>query len=597
MELNKIQSSGSWGKAADDLNQNFSKVNNAVEQVKNATTRNKGYFSSDTELKSAFPSANVGDIAYVGSAYPYQTWAWDGSAWKKKNDAGGEESVNLGDYYTKVETDEKLAETDEKLSELGSKDVIASKQMAIVKGGDISVQDSKLDITINNGDTLLIYVKDENSILNKEKTYIVRTYDELNNEVENLGTYPISGFNTINISKAAKYITLYSWYCGLNDGEVDLIVSKGLGKEITKNESSIENSKKDIAVLNKSVSNKMYGITNNDSINSLIKEIVTDIDYKEVKEIRIYIGNQVGDVFYNGLYLLDANSKSLCYYEVSFQSKDEALSAWNGVITNIDGTLKFLAIPTQIVKYVGVKDVVVNHPLTLLYSPSINSSKSSDNPLKGKTVAFDGDSICYGVGASGGYGSIIAERNNMTYQNLGIGGGTIASGTYSGESQRHWICQSVENLRADADYIILEGGVNDASLGVTLGSLSEGYSRTLHEETFYGAFESMLRKTLVRFKGKKIGYIFVHQMTENFRITNEKEGSYYWAARKCCEKWGIPFCDLNVSCPAFGLFNNDNQALMELRTKYTYNGDGWHPNEEGYKKYYCDKIEAWMKTL
>lgn len=121
MELNKIQSSGSWGKAADDLNQNFSKVNNAVEEVKNATTRNKGYFSSDTELKSAFPSANVGDIAYVGSAYPYQTWAWDGSAWKKKNDAGGEESVNLGDYYTKEETNEKLAEADAKLSELGSK--------------------------------------------------------------------------------------------------------------------------------------------------------------------------------------------------------------------------------------------------------------------------------------------------------------------------------------------------------------------------------------------------------------------------------------------------------------------------------------------
>lgn len=484
--------------------------------------------------------------------------------------------------------------TKEELSELGSKDVILSKQLSIVKGGDISVQDSKLDITINNGDTLLIYVKDENSILNKEKTYLVRTYDELNNEVENLGSYPISEFNTINISKAAKYITLYCWYCGLNDGEVDLIVAKGLGKEITKNET---NNKKDIESLNKSISNKMFGIVNNESINSLVKEIVADVDYKEVKEIRIFVGNQVGDVFYNGLYLMDANGKSLCYFEASYQSKDESLSAWNGVITNVDGTLKFLAIPTQIVKYAIVKDVVVNYPLTLSYSPNINGLSSSDNPLNGKIVAFDGDSICYGAGSTGGYGKIIAERNNMTYQNLGIGGGTIASGTYSGESQRHWICQSVERLREDADYIILEGGVNDASLGVTLGSLSDGYSRTLNEENFYGAFESMLRKTLVRFKGKKIGYIFVHQMTENFRITNEKEGSYYWAARQCCEKWGIPFCDLNASCPAFGLFNNDNQALMGLRTKYTYNGDGWHPNEEGYKKYYCDKIEAWMKTL
>ena len=118
MELNKINSSGNWGKAADDLNQNFSKVNNAVEQVKNATTRNKGYFSSEAALKSAFKSASFGDIAYVGSAFPYQTWAWNGSEWVKKNDNGGQESVNLGNYYTKSETDGKFTETDAKLSEL-----------------------------------------------------------------------------------------------------------------------------------------------------------------------------------------------------------------------------------------------------------------------------------------------------------------------------------------------------------------------------------------------------------------------------------------------------------------------------------------------
>jgi hypothetical protein len=124
MELNKIQSTGNWGKAADDLNQNFTKVNTAVEQIKNATTRNKGYFPSEEALNEAFPSANVGDIAYVGSEYPYQTWAWNGTIWEKKNDAGGEDSVNLGDYYTKAETDEKFTEADAKLSELGSNEAL-----------------------------------------------------------------------------------------------------------------------------------------------------------------------------------------------------------------------------------------------------------------------------------------------------------------------------------------------------------------------------------------------------------------------------------------------------------------------------------------
>lgn len=122
MELNKIQSNGSWGKAADDLNQNFSKVDKAVEQVKNATTRNKGYFSTDAALKSAFNSASLGDIAYVGSTYPYQIWAWNGTEWENTHENGGQESVNLGDYYTKEDTDKKLSELGSEVDGL-SKDV------------------------------------------------------------------------------------------------------------------------------------------------------------------------------------------------------------------------------------------------------------------------------------------------------------------------------------------------------------------------------------------------------------------------------------------------------------------------------------------
>ena len=132
MELNKINSSGNWGKAADDLNQNFSKVNNAVEQVKNATTRNKGYFSSEAALKSTFPSASVNDIAYVDNGgTDYAIWSYNGSTWVSTGKRGGEGVVNLGNYYDKSDTDTIIgeieetietnkAETDEKLSELAS---------------------------------------------------------------------------------------------------------------------------------------------------------------------------------------------------------------------------------------------------------------------------------------------------------------------------------------------------------------------------------------------------------------------------------------------------------------------------------------------
>ena len=213
--------------------------------------------------------------------------------------------------------------------------------------------------------------------------------------------------------------------------------------------------------------------------------------------------------------------------------------------------------------------------------------------LTNKIITFNGDSIC---AAGGGYGKIIAERNNMIYENVAVSGGTIAAETYANEIARHWISRTISSMRADADFAIVEGGVNDSSLAVPLGALSNGYDATLDDTTFYGAFESMLKQLLLRFEGKKVGYIFVHQITSNYRHLNEKEGSYYWAARLCCEKWGVPFCDLNVSVPAFGLFKSSSDMYV-LTQQYTKNSDGWHPNEEGYKKYYCDKIEAWMKTL
>lgn len=120
MALNKIKTEASWGESANNLNSNFESIETDLIKVKNATTRNKGYFSSSSALKSAFPTANVGDKAYVGSSYPYQIWTWSGSTWANSGSTGGEESVDLGNYYTKDETDEKFTETNEKLSQLGS---------------------------------------------------------------------------------------------------------------------------------------------------------------------------------------------------------------------------------------------------------------------------------------------------------------------------------------------------------------------------------------------------------------------------------------------------------------------------------------------
>ena len=227
------------------------------------------------------------------------------------------------------------------------------------------------------------------------------------------------------------------------------------------------------------------------------------------------------------------------------------------------------------------------------------------NVLKGKKLVINGDSVCQGFDEHGCFGQYIAERNEMRYQNIAIGGATVAKGTmrFSQSQQkevaRHWICATIDQMDADADYVLVDGGVNDASVDVSvpLGSISDGYSAELDETTFYGAFESMLRQLTIRFAGKKIGYIALHKMTDGYR-SDRPAPNYYHAAKECCEKWGVPFLDLNTTVPPFRYFEADGlPELYALRLKYTKDGDGWHPSKEGYLKYYCDKIEAWMKTL
>ena len=177
----------------------------------------------------------------------------------------------------------------------------------------------------------------------------------------------------------------------------------------------------------------------------------------------------------------------------------------------------------------------------------------------------------------------------MTYENIGIGGGTITAETYSASgSARHWISRTISNMRDDADYIVLEGGVNDAALNVPLGEITSDYTSDLDDTTYCGAFESMLKQAIEKYQGKKIGYILVHKMTKNF--DSRYENNHYQMSKKICEKWGIPYLDLNIECPPLNY-------IPSLKATYTKDNDGWHPNELGYKKYYVDKIVKWLEAL
>ena len=213
------------------------------------------------------------------------------------------------------------------------------------------------------------------------------------------------------------------------------------------------------------------------------------------------------------------------------------------------------------------------------------------NPLYGKKIVFDGDSICIGYGASGGYGKMIASTNNMIYENYGESGGTITYGTQNAGVNRHWVSDAVDSYSNDADYYILEGGVNDVANSVTLGTISTSYSASdFVRTTFIGALEYICCKLNTLYVGKKVGFVFVHGIFNDSNYFPDWHSSYKPAAIEVLNKWGIPYIDLESLVPPL------NQ-IASLKSVYTNEGDGWHPNSAGYETFYVPKIETWLKTL
>lgn len=56
-------------------------VNSRVYKVEKATLSNKGYFDTENSLRQVWPTAQEGNIAYVGTTFPYAIWKWTSGSW------------------------------------------------------------------------------------------------------------------------------------------------------------------------------------------------------------------------------------------------------------------------------------------------------------------------------------------------------------------------------------------------------------------------------------------------------------------------------------------------------------------------------------
>ena len=244
---------------------------------------------------------------------------------------------------------------------------------------------------------------------------------------------------------------------------------------------------------------------------------------------------------------------------------------------------------------------------------------SMDNKLYKKTIIWNGDSICAGkikatIYATGNWATRIAANNDMTYRNYAVGGGTVAENTRRTASgaERYYVSPTLERMQEeypDADYVIFEGGTNDADLlgnvkrdeKTGLGIIDpQDFSGDYDRETFCGALESVFYRAVKYWKGKKIGYIVAPKMGMKGEALFENRRFYFDKAIEICEKWNIPYIDLwndsELDPSVSWMYNETKTPEENLLDNTGYYYDGQHLTSKGYDVT-TELIEAWLKTL
>ena len=208
-----------------------------------------------------------------------------------------------------------------------------------------------------------------------------------------------------------------------------------------------------------------------------------------------------------------------------------------------------------------------------------DTSGNADSPLYGKTALFAGDSISYGAGDDIfglSWGGRIGIRYGMDWQNRSVSGSTVME--TAGIPQ-------IKNQLPDGtfDYVVLEGGINDALKSHPLGVISDSFApEDFDTATFGGAFEELLYTARQKYPQAALGYIVTMSVPA---LADANAQPYYALAQEICAKWDVACLDLFADEEVRGWFA-DGAHLP----------DSLHPDAAGYELL-TPKIAAWAETL
>ena len=308
----------------------------------------------------------------------------------------------------------------------------------------------------------------------------------------------------------------------------------------------------------------------------------------QVKSIPVYDSNGDYITYITGTHFGDETSGS--WYGIQFSVTNANITsgyAWFALTQRIDNMERFMVVkdtayPSEYIPYFAdrtvLDDIFVRQGFAL---------GAVVNRLYGKTACFFGDSICNGNSAKdnkNGWAGRIGDANSMNWWNYGVNGGTITE-----VSGHHFIGGDIELAYtdySDADFLIIEGGTNDADTlhEEGIGTFSESdFSGSYDTTTFSGAFETLIYKAITYFPHSHIGYIVAPKMGTGTQAEGRK--LFFDRAIDICEKWGIPALNLwtetrlNPFISVQWDSSKTNQENIDAGSLYT---DGQHLTPSGY---------------
>ena len=216
--------------------------------------------------------------------------------------------------------------------------------------------------------------------------------------------------------------------------------------------------------------------------------------------------------------------------------------------------------------------------------------------LKGKKIAFLGDSITEGCGTSCGeaiYWRVLERLTGAECLGFGIGGSRIAPqhNPVPHMDYERYFASRIAKLPKEADVIVVFGGTNDFGTGdAPFGTLSDR-----EETSFCGAFHALLQKLLEAYPEAQIVVMTpLHRSHESETEYNEigirrdhTLDNYVDAIIAIAGYYGVPVLDLFRTS---GL----QPAVLTIRQKFM--PDGLHPNDAGHEKI-ARRLEAFLQSI